>query len=190
MAGFFGLQILFHDFSGLFALSYPLGENPWTLLTSVYSHGGLAHLSSNMIALFIFAGPVARLTSGIRYHLFFISVGSLAGVFQIMFLYYLEAFGVVSFEAFPGVLGSSGAIFGFFGYLVVSNSVSSFFGKWISFSRKVRYTIYFLTAGLVTWATASPGVALVAHFTGFFLGMILGKKGILNLESDNQQNSS
>ena len=48
---------------GLFVLTPPVTENPWTIVTSVYAHDNLGHLFSNSVALVLFGWPVARATS-------------------------------------------------------------------------------------------------------------------------------
>ena len=183
MVSVFCLQLYFGNDSSLFVLNVPLEEYYWTILTSVYSHAGFSHLTSNIIGLLVFAVPIARLTSNFRFHLFFVLVGCVAGVSQVLTLYYLDFYGFLDLESIPGVLGSSGAVFGFFGYLLVSNSVTGVFAKYINPPRLIRYFLYISVAGFVTLATASPGVALIAHFVGFLLGIFLGRIGFLKLNS-------
>lgn len=183
MISVFALQLYFGNDSSLFVLNVPLEEHYWTILTSIYSHGSFSHLTSNIIGLLVFAVPIARLTSNLRFHLFFVLVGVIAGVSQVLTLYYLDFYGFLDLESIPGVLGSSGAVFGFFGYLLVSNSVTGFFAKYMNPSSIVRYILYLSIAVFVTLATASPGVALIAHFTGFLLGLLIGRTGFLKLNS-------
>ncbi len=81
---------------------------PWTFVTSIFLHGGFAHLLFNMWALFMF-GPLLERRIGEKkfYALFFLSgiVGNLAFVL----FYPANVLG----------LGASGAIFGVIGALAV-----------------------------------------------------------------------
>lgn len=175
----FSIQVfsgLNHDF---FVLNVPLEAYTFTIVTSVYSHASLSHLASNILGLVVFSLPIARLTSKLRFHLFFILVGSLAGISQVLSIYYLVELGLLDFEEVPGVLGSSGAVFGFFGYLLSSNKVTGFFANIISMPDYVSYLFYLSIGVFVTLATASPGVALIAHFTGFVIGVLAGRKNLL-----------
>lgn len=149
-----------------FVLSQPVAEHPWTVVTSIYAHSSLQHLISNAVALVLFGFPVAAATSRIRFHLFFITTGAVAGVTQILL------YG-------SGVLGASGAVFALLGYLLVSNRLTTVLGRWIGAPTWLTYGLYIALAAIVTLATAEPGVALVAHFTGFVLGLVAGRYNLL-----------
>lgn len=164
---FLQLVSLFTDqMTTIFVLSQPLAEHPWTVVTSIYAHSSLGHLISNAIALVLFGLPVAAATSRIRFHLFFIVTGATAGVTQILL------YG-------SGVLGASGAVFALLGYLLVSNRLTTVLGRWIGAPAWLTYGLYIALAAIVTLATAAPGVALVAHFTGLVLGLVAGRYNLL-----------
>ena len=38
---------------GVFALSTPVGQRPWTVVTSVYAHAGPGHLVANLVGLLV-----------------------------------------------------------------------------------------------------------------------------------------
>jgi len=157
--------------TGLFVLAPPVSENPWTIVTSVYAHGGLFHLLSNSVALVLFGWPVARATTRLRFHTFFIVTGSLAGISQVW----------VTSVVGPGtaVLGASGAVFALLGYLLTGNRLSTSMAGVVDLPRWLVAVIFLCLAGAVTIATASPGVALIAHFTGFLLGLVAGRVRLL-----------
>lgn len=151
----------------LFVLQPPVETNPWTVVTSVFAHGGLGHLLSNSVALLFIGIPVAIYTTRLRFHLFFVTAGALAGISQIV----LSNTG--------GVLGASGGVFALLGYLIASNRVSSTLGSIISVPWWITYLLFFALAAAVTVVTASPGVALIAHFTGFLFGLFTGRLNVL-----------
>ncbi len=165
-----------------FVLQAPLFEHPWTVITSVFAHSGLNHLTSNLTGLFLFGIPVAWKASRPRFYIFFIFTGSMAGISQVLTSYYLYDLGLISQSL--GVLGASGAIFALLGYLITSNRISNFTSNYIPVPAKLRYLLYIGTAGWITVSTASRGSALIGHFTGLVLGLLAGKKNILNYESN------
>jgi membrane associated rhomboid family serine protease len=156
---------------GLFALGPSVSARPWTLLVSVYAHAGVGHLVSNAVVLVLVGLAVERVTTTLRFHLFFASVGMVAGLAQ------------VAVSGFVGrasvVLGASGAVFGLLGYLFAGNPVTdAVFGR-LPLSGRARIGLLIALAGVVTLLTASPGVALVAHFVGFALGALAGRARLL-----------
>lgn len=154
-----------------FALALPLEQYPWTLVVSVYAHAGVSHLAANTVALAIVGPAVAYLSTPFRYHAFFVATGMLSGIAQV---YAMVPFGGSS------VIGASGAIFGLFGYLFVGNRASDHLLSWAPIGFRGSVLVFGALAALITLATASPGVALVAHFTGFLIGAIAGRYRLLH----------
>ncbi len=152
----------------LFVLSAPVSEHPWTIVTSIYAHNGLGHLVSNAVALLIFGWPVARATTRVRFHLFVIVSGSLAGLTQIFV------------TDVAGVLGASGAVFALLGYLLAGNRLSSSLARLVKIPTWLTLVVFVSIAAVVTLATASPGVALIAHFVGLVVGLLAGRVGVLD----------
>jgi membrane associated rhomboid family serine protease len=158
---------------GLFVLAPPVEVRPWTLLVSVYAHDGLGHLVSNAVVLALVGFAVERVTTRWRFHAFFATVGMAAGVAQV----------VVSGLVGPGtpVLGASGAVFGLLGYLLTGNPVTDAVLGWLPLSGRARVALLLVLAFGVTLLTAAPGVALVAHFTGFVSGLLAGRVRLLGV---------
>lgn len=153
------------------ALAPPLAVRPWTLVTSVYAHAGLGHLVANTVALLAFGLVVERATTPARFHAFFVATGALAGASQVA---------VGSALGTPtAVLGASGAVMALLGYLVTGNRLSRGLLARFDPGPVVRWLAYGALALAVVLATAGPGVALVAHGTGFLLGVVSGRLGLL-----------
>jgi membrane associated rhomboid family serine protease len=167
---------------GLFVLASPLTDRPWTVFTSVYAHANLGHLISNSVALLVFGWPLARSTTRIRFHAFFLVTGAIAGVSQILLSGILAGIPLSGFAATTGVLGASGGVFALLGYLLASNRLSSRIGAALSVSRRVQFVAFVVIAALLTVATASPGVALIAHFVGLLLGLLAGHRSVLSVD--------
>lgn len=159
-AGAFGVGL------GTFALSLPLGHRSWTLVTSVYAHGGIGHLLANAVALLLVGPPVAYVTTPARFHAFFVLAGSIAGIVQVVV--------AIPFGG-AAVLGASGAIFALLGYLLVGNRASERLLSWLPIGGYGRLLVFAAVAAVLTLLTATPGAALVAHFAGFCLGAVTGR---------------
>lgn len=156
---------------GLFALALPLAERPWTIVTSVYAHGSPTHLLSNAFALLVVGPLIARVTTPVRFHAFFLATGSVAGIAQVLL--------AIPFGS-TAVFGASGAIFALLGYALVGNRASERALAGLPIGRRGRLFLFVAVAALLTAATAAPGVALVAHFVGFCLGVVAGRGRILH----------
>jgi membrane associated rhomboid family serine protease len=145
-----------------------------TLFTSMFLHGGWAHLGGNMLYLWIFGDNLEKILGGVRYLIFYVLCGLAAS-----FAHILSA----PNSAIPTV-GASGAISGVLGgYLLLfpRNKVRVFtrggimavpafvmLGLWI--------LIQFVSGmGSIAQTEQSSGVAYMAHIGGFVAGMILIK---------------
>lgn len=158
-------------------LSHPTLFQLLTVLTSMFLHGGWAHLISNMLALYIFGDNVEdRMGSG-RYLLFYMLCGVAAAGVHIVF----------NPTSTVPTIGASGAISGVLAaYLIlfptarVITLVPMFFLPWFVEIPAVIYLGgWFLSQLLngvltvVTGAQAFGGVAWWAHVGGFVAGLIL-----------------
>ncbi|MFB6184545.1 MAG: rhomboid family intramembrane serine protease [Haloarculaceae archaeon] len=154
-----------------FALSLPLTRRPWTLVTSVYAHAGVWHLLANSVALLVVGLVLERRTSAIRFYLFFLVTGMLAGVAQVTV--------AAALGHHVAVLGSSGGIFALLGYLLAGNRVTDVAVAGIEPDPRIAAAVVVAVAVLVTLLTAGSGVALFAHFTGLVLGLVAGRGHVL-----------
>ena len=163
---------------GLFALSNPLLAQPWTLVTSVYAHASLSHLVANALALALGGLVVERLTTSARFHAFFVTIGSLAGVTQVAVVGLVGPL-VPWLPAQVAVLGASGAILGLYGYLLGANRVTERLVAGVELAPRIQLALGVALAAVITLLTANPGAALVAHFTGLLLGFLAGRGHLL-----------
>jgi len=158
-------------FAGLFTLYTPITLKPWTLVTSVYAHAGVAHLLGNSITLLIFGLLFERMVKSWAYHAFFVVTGAVAGLANVW------AASVLGSSV--AVVGGSGSIFAVMGYVLAGNTFSQTVLGRLRLGTGVQIVVGLGLAALVTWVTASPGVALVSHFTGFLLGLGAGRLDLL-----------
>lgn len=158
----------------LFALTTPLTHEPWTLVTSVYAHAGIAHLLVNGLTIFLVGPLIERRASRGRIHAFVLATGVLAGTAEVVIG---DLVGPP-----PLVIGISGAVFGLMGYLLSGNRLTERMLGLVRISRRGQVVLIGVLAVVVTLGTGGPRVALIAHFTGFVLGILAGRGHLLRGE--------
>ncbi len=126
----------------------------WRLFTSMFLHGDIMHLFSNMIALLLFGTYVELNFSKFEFLLIYV----LSGLIGNMFSLYLLLFNVIS-------LGASGAIFGLIGatlsLLIVERDTPLIM-------LGLFYVFYFV------FSSFSPGINYFAHIFGLLGGFLMG----------------
>ena len=136
-----------------------LSEQPWTIISNMFVHGGLSHILFNMISLY-FLGSFLLRAVGERSFLAVFFLGGLAG--NILFILLAHPFST-------GV-GASGGIFALAGALVIMVPRAPVF-------------IFFIPVPMPLWAAVLilvgisflfSGIAWQAHLGGLFLGLIAG----------------
>jgi membrane associated rhomboid family serine protease len=156
----------------LFVLSGPVGERPWALVTSVYAHASLPHLVGNAVVLAVVGPLVARRTTTVRFHVFFLAAGALAGVGEI----------VIGGLVGPprGVLGASGAVLALAGYLLAGTVVSTRVVRRLTLSPRVQLAVFAVVVVGLTLVTSGPKSAVFGHATGLTVGLVTGRFRVLD----------
>jgi len=132
----------------------------WRLITSIFLHGDLIHLISNLIGLVLFGTFVENIVSKIEYIVIYLLSGIVG---NIMSLFLLPPY-VIS-------LGASGAIYGLIGAAVMLIILERNKSQLLI---TVIYLIYFVITSF------SPGINYASHIFGLILGLILGYAFIRN----------
>lgn len=157
----------------MLALSYhPEGFRPFQLVTHIFMHANTMHLFFNMFAIFMF-GPILEVTWGAKRFLTYYFYTAFGATLLHTAVSYLMYNGI--FEAMPGLLGASGAVFGLLlGYGVYyPNNVIQLLIPPIPIKAKYFVMIY---AGLELYLGVSnynTGVAHFAHLGGALFGLIM-----------------
>lgn len=163
--------------TGLLVLDPAVFLKPWALLTATYAHAGPGHLLSNLLPLLLFGFAVERVTTRFRYHLFFVLTGAVAALAEV-------TLGSVLAFSPRGVLGASGAVFALMGYALAGNAVADWLSNVVGVFTDVEWAPTALLVGVavaVAVALSGPGTALVAHFTGFLVGLLAGRLRLLHV---------
>lgn len=149
----------------------------FTLFTSMFMHGGWAHLGGNMLYLWIFGDNIENRLGHGRYLVFYLLCGTIASLSHVFSTLMLNHSSLV-----PS-LGASGAISGVLGgylllypirkvhvvllWYIVSVPALLALGLWIAFQ---------VISGMgMLGGEESGGVAYAAHIGGFIAGFLLVK---------------
>ncbi len=162
-----------------------LGATPFsvyiTLFTSMFMHGGIAHIAGNMLFLWIFGDNIEDRLGHARYLVFYLLCGVLASLSHV---FATAAFATNQSSLLVPSLGASGAISGVLGaYLVLhpSRRVTVILFRFLTdVPAYVAIGIWFafqLISGLGMLGSGSQqgGVAYAAHVGGFVAGVALIK---------------
>jgi membrane associated rhomboid family serine protease len=146
-----------------------------TLITSIFMHGGFAHIAGNMLYLYLFGDNIENRLGHVKYFLFYMLTGIIASLSHVAATYFGHH------DTLIPCLGASGAISAIMGaymFLYPQNKVRALLfmylpitvpafvalGIWIGFQ---------IINGLGLLGGASDGVAYAAHIGGFISGMLL-----------------
>lgn len=153
------------------------GVGLYTLITSMFLHGGFMHIFGNMLYLHIFGNNIEDKMGHNRFLIFYTISGLSASLLQIF---------INPTSTVPN-LGASGAIAGVLGaYLVTFPGAKvdtilflGYFIRWVRLPAVVVLGFWFIIQlfsgiGSLAYSTADTGgVAFFAHIGGFIAGAIL-----------------
>lgn len=156
-----------------------------TLITSLFMHGGFAHLGGNMLFLWIFGDNLEDRMGHLRYLVFYLICGILASLAHVLTTAILSSGAALSGEYSALLVPSLGA----------SGAISAVLGGYILLFPARRVTVFmlrFLTQvpawvaiglwfafqlinglGMLGSGSQQGGVAYAAHIGGFIAGLVL-----------------
>ncbi len=140
----------------------------YTLVTSMFEHGGILHLACNMVTLYYVGCIIEGVFGRVRFLVIYFAAG-LAGGFASMAM--LTAAGHLN----SGVVGASGALFGLFGtyaYLLVREHTSPVVLLQAPTLDDIKGVAGLLVANILIGLM--PGIAMEAHLGGLVAGLVVG----------------
>lgn len=147
-----------------------LNGDVMSLLTSMFLHGGIAHIIGNMVFLFIFGDNIEDRFGHVKYFFFYLLCGIVAGLVHSFY-----AVSVGSGEV-PSV-GASGAISGVLGaYLVlfpkakIYTIITAFIITTVRIPALAYIPFWFILQVIFNFIDPLGGVAYFAHIGGFLAG--------------------
>jgi membrane associated rhomboid family serine protease len=178
-------RVLVHPVTGQEVLVPGLQPTPFTvyltLITSMFMHGGIAHIFGNMLFLWIFGDNLEHTMGRVRYTIFYLVCGILASLAHV-FTTVMFATGQSSL-LIPS-LGASGAISGVLGgYILLhpKRRVTVILFRFLTdVPAYVAIGIWFAFQlisglGILGGGSQQGGVAYAAHIGGFIAGLALVK---------------
>lgn len=145
-----------------------------TVITSMFMHGGVAHIIGNMIFLFVFGDNIEDRYGRIKYILIYIGWGAVAALAH-------SAYALSSGQGDVPAVGASGAISGILGaYLVmyprakIFTVIMAFFLYTVRIPVLIYIPFWFVLQVIFTLIGDTSGVAYLAHIGGFVAGAATG----------------
>jgi hypothetical protein len=154
----FILQLLIKDLTSWFVLDQTAYTQFWRFLTSIFLHGGLAHLISNLFALALFGSILESLIGGKKFALIFFTTGIIANMISVNF--------------YSSSLGASGAIFGIIGALVIIRPTLSVWAFGMPMPMFIAGILWFVLDIIGIFVPSDVGN--ITHISGLFTGIIFG----------------
>ncbi len=149
---------------------------PFTILTSMFLHGGWLHLGFNMLTLWIFGNNVEDALGRLRFVAFYLIVGVAAALTQTLA-------SAATGDVLVPMVGASGAIAGVLAaYLilfprarVLTAIIIVIFVRMVSLPARWFILGWFAlqVLSVVFGGTPGGGVAFFAHIGGFLAGLLL-----------------
>ena len=161
----------------------------FTLITSMFMHGGWAHLLGNMLFLWVFGDNIENRIGHIRYLIFYLVCGIIASLSHVF---------VSGSDSLIPSLGASGAISGVLGgYLLLfpSRRVRVIMGRGITtvpaFVALGIWIVFQVISqlGMLGGDQGGGGVAYAAHIGGFIAGLVLIKLFDIGVRKDRVLNN-
>jgi rhomboid family protein len=152
-----------------------------TLFTSMFMHGGIAHIFGNMLFLWIFGDNIEDRLGHVKYLIFYLLCGLLASLAHVFATAALA--GQAENMLVPS-LGASGAISGVLGGYILLHPTRRVRVLLFNFITQVPafvaigiWFVFQLISGLgmLGEGTKTGGVAYAAHLGGFIAGLVLIK---------------
>jgi rhomboid protease GluP len=148
-----------HIFELLYGVNlYIVNGDYWRLVTPIFMHAGFAHMLFNSFSLVLFAPALEQLLGKTKFILLYIVTGIAANLATLV----LEPLTYTH-------VGSSGAIFGLFGFYI---SIIMF--RKAMMSRENSQTIMTIAVIAVIMTFVQSNINITAHIFGMLAGFLIG----------------
>ncbi len=144
-------------FLGLMPAGVP--ARPWTIVTSLFIHGGISHILANMITLYFFGRYLCALIGDKKFLIVYFIGGILGNVLYILLAPPLSI-----------AIGASGAVFALGGVLTIMRPRLRVF----VFPIPVPFPLWAAVIGGFLIISFFPSVAWQAHLGGLAFGLAIG----------------
>jgi len=142
------------------------GNYLWTIVTSMFMHGGVFHLFANMMSLFFLGGLLERIIGRKRFLWIYMISGIIASLFFVGIAYIFNS------DLNISAVGASGAIFGVAGMLAVLTPKMKVYILFIPIALPMWLGVILIL--VVLWiisAAFSLPIGNLAHLGGLLTGL-------------------
>ncbi len=155
--------------------NFPAGA--LSMVTSMFMHGGIAHIIGNMVFLFVFGDNIEDKFGRVKYILIYLAWGAAAALIH-------SVYAVSTGDGMVPAVGASGAISGILGaYLVmfprakIFTIIMAFFITTVRIPAIAYIPFWFVLQVIFVLIGDTSGVAYLAHIGGFVAGVAAGFVG-------------
>lgn len=148
-----------------------------SIFLSMFMHGGVIHIASNLLFLWVFGDNVEDVLGRVRYLLFYLVCGLIAALLHTLMSGFSDLPIVGASGAIAGVLGGYWVLFRgarlrvllplFIIWTIMEVPAAFFLGLWF---------VLQVLSGLGSFGGEAGGVAFWAHIGGFVAGVLLVKR--------------
>lgn len=147
------------------------GKSYYALITSMFLHGGMMHLSGNMLFLYIFGDNVEDMCGRSSYLSFYLLSGVGATLTHLVFNLGSKIPSVGASGAISGILGAYILLFP--SARILTAVPFGWFVRLVYVPAYVMIGLWFLYQFLLAFLSVEAGVAYWAHIGGFVSGLLL-----------------
>jgi membrane associated rhomboid family serine protease len=145
-------------FTDMFILDSSKMAELWRFVSAIFLHGGAGHLIANLFALMLFGTILEGFVGSRKFLLVFFVSGIFANLIAVWF--------------YPSSLGSSGAIYGILGALIIIRPMMTVWVSGIPMPMMIAGLVWVAGGVLGLFYPSSTGH--IAHLSGIGIGLILG----------------
>jgi len=132
----------------------------WRLVSSMFLHGGMAHLFYNLFALLLFGFILEKLIGSQKFLIVFFVSGIISNLIAVNF--------------YDSSLGASGAIYGVLGCIIILRPMMLIWAFGIMMPMFVAGILWIIGDIMGIFGFGREGIGNIAHLSGMGFGLIYG----------------
>lgn len=147
------------------------GQNIGSIFSSMFMHGGIAHIVGNMFFLYVFGDNLEDKFGHYKYLGMYLTWGVIASLSHSLFAVYTGQGNIPSIGASGAISGVLGAYLVFFPHSKIHTIIFAFFITTARIPAIAYIPFWFIMQLIFALIGQSTGVAYLAHIGGFIIGL-------------------
>ncbi len=147
------------------------GQNLGSLFTSMFMHGGIAHLIGNLVFLYVFGDNLEGRFGHYKYLMLYLSWGVVASFTHSIYAVSTGDGNIPAIGASGAISGVLGAYLIFFPHAKIHTIILAFFITTVRIPALAYIPFWFIMQLIFALIGQSGGVAYLAHIGGFLAGV-------------------